>query len=207
MDWPDIRATYDAVAADYADAFADELAGKPFDRDLLDEFAATVDGPVLDLGCGPAGHVTRYLADRGVRVAGVDLAPEGIAEARRRHPDLEFRVGDLRAIPADDASLGGVVAFYSVIHLPRPELPLAFAEFRRVLVPGGQLLVAMHGGTGETGADEWFGRPVSVRATLVDADELAGLVTDAGLTLAARHERPPYAGEYPSQRLYVLARR
>lgn len=94
MDWPDIGATYDAVAADYADAFADELAGKPFDRDLLDEFADTVDGPVLDLGCGPAGHVTRYLADRGVRVAGVDLAHEGIAEARRRHPDLEFLAGD-----------------------------------------------------------------------------------------------------------------
>ena len=207
MDWPDIRATYDAVAADYASTFADELAGKPFDRAQLDEFAAVVDGPVLDLGCGPAGHVTRYLADRGVLVAGVDIAPEGVAEAQRRHPDLEFRVGDLRAIPAEDASLGGIVAFYSVIHLPRAELPLAFAEFRRVLAPGGLALVAMHGGEGETGAEDWFGHAVSVRATLVEPDELAGLVTDAGLTLAAQHERPPYPGEYPSQRLYVLARR
>lgn len=207
MNWPDIRATYDAVAADYADAFADELAAKPFDRALLDEFAATVDGPVLDLGCGPAGHVTRYLADRGARVAGVDLAPEGVAEARRRHPDLEFRVGDLRAIPADDSSLSGIVAFYSVIHLPRAELPLAFAEMRRVLAPGGLALVSMHGGTGEIGADEWFGHPVSVRVTLVEPDELAGLVTDAGLTRVTQHERPPYPGEYPSQRLYVLARR
>lgn len=207
MNWPDIRATYDAVAADYADAFADELAAKPFDRQLLDEFAATVDGPVLDLGCGPAGHVTRYLADRGARIAGVDLAPEGVAEAQRRHPDLEFRVGDLRAIPADDASLGGIIAFYSVIHLPRAELPLAFAEFRRVLVPGGRLLIAMHGGDGETGVDEWFGRPVAVCATLVTAAELLDLVTGAGLTSVERHERPPYAGEFPSQRLYVLARR
>lgn len=42
MSWPDLSKSYDAVAADYAAAFAEELAGKPFDRDLLDRFAATV---------------------------------------------------------------------------------------------------------------------------------------------------------------------
>ncbi|HWM04106.1 MAG TPA: class I SAM-dependent methyltransferase [Actinophytocola sp.] len=207
MTWPDIRATYDAVATEYADAFAGELANKPFDRALLDEFAARVDGPVFDVGCGPAGHVTRYLVDRGVRIVGVDVSPVSVAEARRRNPNMDFRIGDLRAIPAADGALAGVIAFYSAIHLPRAELPVAFAELARVLAPDGTLLLAMHAGVGETGVDEWFGREVSVRVTLVDSDELTRLVESAGLTVVERYERRPYPSEYPTPRLYVVARR
>lgn len=217
MAWPDIRHTYDVVARDYADSFADELAGKPFDRELLDAFAESVadaaaeavTGPVVDVGCGPAGHVTRYLADRlertDVRVEGIDLSPVVVGEARRRHPDLLFWVGDLRELPADDGALAGVVAFYSVVHLPRAQWPGAFAEFRRVLVPGGRLLVGVHGGVGETGVHGWFGRDVEIRTTLVDLDELTAVAAGAGLTVLERHQRPPYPGEYPSVRLYLLA--
>ncbi len=217
MTWPDIRHTYDVVAADYADTFADELAGKPFDRDLLDAFAESVAqpvlgpalGPVLDVGCGPAGHVTRYLADRldepGVRIEGIDLSPVVVGEARRRNPDLRFWVGDLRELPADDQALSGIVAFYSLVHLPRAQWRDAFVEFRRALVPGGLLLVGVHGGVGETGVERWFGRDVAIRTTLVDLDELTAMVTAAGLTVLERHQRPPYPGEYPSPRLYLLA--
>lgn len=205
MTWPDLRHTYDAVAADYAAAFAAELAGKPFDRELLDGFAAEVSGPVLDVGCGPAGHVTRYLADRGVRVGGVDLSPASVAEAARRHPDLTFRVGDLRALPVADGTLGGLVAFYSAIHVPRPDLPQAFAEFHRILAPGGALLLAMHGGAGELSADDWLGQGVAVRFTLVELAELAGLVESAGLAVTARHRRDPYPAEHPTPRLYLRA--
>jgi SAM-dependent methyltransferase len=206
-EWPDIAHTYDLVAEDYAEQFADELDHKPFDRKLLDAFAAEVEGPVLDVGCGPAGHVTRYLADRGVDASGADLSPHGIEVARSRHPDLRFDVADMRALPHAGASLGGIVAFYSVIHLSRPELPAAFQEFHRVLRPGGMLLIAMHGGTGEVGAEDWFERAVSVRATLVELPELTGLLEAAGFTITERHQRDPYEGEFPSQRLYVRASR
>lgn len=205
MDWPDIGHTYDVVAADYADSFADELNGKPFDRELLDSFAGSVGEPVLDVGCGPAGHITRYLAERGVLVEGLDLSPAVVAQARQRNPDLRFWVGDLRELPADDQALAGIVSFYSVVHLPRDQWPVAFAEFHRALAPGGLLLAGVHGGAGEVGVDGWFGHDVSIRTTLVDPGELAGLVTAAGLTIRERHQRPPYPGEYPSQRLYVLA--
>ena len=206
-EWPDIAGTYDVVAEDYAERFAGELADKPFDRKLLDTFADEVAGPVLDVGCGPAGHIARYLADRGVSVGGVDLSPHSIEVARVRNPDLRFDVADLRALPLADASLGGIVAFYSVIHLPRPELPAAFAEFHRVLRPGGALLVAMHGGEGEIGADDWFERGVSVRATLVSLPELTALFQAAGFTVTTEHERDPEPTEHPTSRLYVLARR
>jgi hypothetical protein len=108
-------------------------------------------------------------------------------------------------LPAGAASLAGIVAFYSIIHLPRPRIPAARAEFRRVLAPGGTLLAAMHGGTGETGSEAAFGLPVQVRATLVALDEFAAMAESAGLTIRERHERAPEPGEYPSPRLYLWA--
>jgi trans-aconitate methyltransferase len=205
-EWPDIKHTYDVVAEDYARSFADELAAKPFDRGLLDAFSKEVTGPALDIGCGPAGHVTRYLADRGMTIGGVDISPRSIEIAKATHADLEFQVADMRALPQTAASLAGIVAFYSVIHLPRPELPAAFAEFHRVLRPGGTLLVAMHGGSGEVGSDDWFDRDVAVRATLVELGEFTRLLEDAGFTIAERHQRDPYLSEYPTRRLYIVAR-
>lgn len=205
--WPDMAATYDAVAEDYAAAFAGELAGKPFDRNLLDEFAAAVRGrgQVLDVGCGSAGHVTRYLADRGVNAAGVDLSPGVIETARRYQPELKFEVADMRELPAADGSLAGIIAFYSVIHLPAGQVPFALAEFRRVLAPAGVLLIAMHGGAGVVGADDWFGQNVQVRATLWSLTELAAAIEATGFTVVRQHARRPYPGEHPTERLYVWA--
>ena len=205
--WPDIGHTYDVAAEYYASTFAGELDGKPFDRDLLDRCAAALAGrgEVWDVGCGAAGHLTRYLADRGVAASGADLSPGSVAVARRCQPGLTFRVADMCDLPAGDGSLAGIVAFYSMIHLPRPRIPVALAEFRRVLMPGGALVAAMHGGTGEIGSDAAFGLPVQVRATLVTLDEMAGMAESAGLTIRERHERAPYPDEYPSPRLYLWA--
>jgi SAM-dependent methyltransferase len=204
-EWPDIRATYDAVAKDYAAAFAGELAAKPFDRALLDDFAAACHGRVFDVGCGAAGHVTRFLADQGADVVGVDLSPASIEVARASQPGLRFEVADMRDLLAPDASLAGLVAFYSVIHLPRPQVPVALAEFRRVLQRGGVLLMAMHGGTGEMQSDDWFGQPVSVRASLWSLAELTEAVQAAGFVVRRHCARQPYQAEHPTERLYVWA--
>ena len=218
--WPDIAAAYDVAAATYADRFADELAGKPIDRRLLSDFARTVagQGPVWDVGCGAAGHITRFLADQEVGVVGSDISPGVVAEARRRQPGLDFRVADLRRLPVPDGSLAGILAFYSLIHLPRPQLPVALAEFRRALAPTGTLLVAMHSATtwspehgfspddgeaGEIVEAQAFGHPVEVRVTLVYMAELTQLAGDAGLPSIGGTERAPYPGEYPTRRIYV----
>ena len=85
------RDSYEAVAKQYADALGDELRHKPLDRALLVAFAEQVPGErrVWDAGCGP-GHVTAFLAGAGVTAAGVDLSDGMVAQARERHPGLEF---------------------------------------------------------------------------------------------------------------------
>src|SRR5438876_12115319 len=91
-----VRASYDRVAAEYAERIAGELAGKPFDRALLDRFADLVKplGPVCDLGCGP-GHVAAYLHERGADVFGIDLSQEMVAQARRLNPGLRIEAGTM----------------------------------------------------------------------------------------------------------------
>ncbi len=202
-----IAASYDRVAAAYAEAFFDELERKPLDRALLDGFAAELagSGAVCDLGCGP-GQVARYLVERGVEVFGLDLSREMVAVARRRNPHLCFRQGDLLALEVADGAWAGIVAFYSLIHVPRRAVPAALAELRRVLRPDGVLLLAVHGGSGEVQADEWFGQPVQLAATLFEPDELVAALQDAGFVVSELQERPPYDFEYQSRRLYLSAR-
>lgn len=202
-----VAATYDAVAEEYASRFLNELDGKPGDRDLLDAFAASVGdrGRVCDLGCGP-GHVARYLADRGVEVEGIDLSPTTVGVARRLHPHLTFSVGDMHQLAVEDATWAGIVAFYSVIHLPREELSGVFRELRRTLQPAGLLLLSAHGGKGEVEVDDWFGMGVGVAATLYRLGDLTTAVEEAGFVVEQAISRAPYPGEGGEERLYLLAR-
>jgi SAM-dependent methyltransferase len=201
---PDLAGTYDRVAEPYGEQFFDELARKPFDRELLDRFAARLSarGLVCDVGCGP-GHVGRYLTERGVDVFGLDLSSEMVALARRRNPSMRFEQGDLRALGLPDASLAGIVAFYSLIHLERAEIASALTELARVLVPGGLILIAFHGGDGAVHADDWFGQGVSIDATLYRPTEMAAAMERAGFHVETIATRVPYDFEYQSTRVYA----
>jgi len=201
---PDLAETYDRVAEPYGEQFFDELARKPFDRELLDRFAARVTGRgrVCDVGCGP-GHVGRYLAERGVDVFGLDLSAGMVALARALNPTMRFEQGDLRALALPDASLAGIVRFYSLIHLERSALVSALTELARVLVPGGPILIAFHGGDGEVHADDWFGRGVSIDATLHQPHDMATAMERAGFDVEAITTRAPYEFEYQTTRVYA----
>jgi SAM-dependent methyltransferase len=131
------RAGHDTVAADYAALAAGLLDGNPFDRavlalfaDLVRDAAADRGGRVVEVGCGP-GRITAHLTGLGLDVFGIDLSPAMIEQARLRHPDLEFRVGQMTALDVPSGALAGVVAWYSIIHVPPAEHSTVFAGFRR----------------------------------------------------------------------------
>jgi len=203
-----IRESYDSVARTYAAHLASELSGKPLDRHLLNRFAEEVRGRglVADLGCGP-GHVARYLHDQGVTMIGIDLSPQMIEEARRLNPGLEFKVGDMRKLSLPDASFVGVIAFYSIVHLAPDELPAIMAELRRVLMPGGLILVAFHIGRDVVHVDELFGEPVNLDFRFYVPADVIDALRATGLVVIEQVEREPYPGaEFPSRRCYLLAR-
>ena len=198
--------SYDTVAAEYTARIAGELAHKPFDRSLLDAFAARVKGPVADIGCGP-GHVGAYLSERAVPVTGIDLSDGMLAEARRLYPGIAFRRGDMTALDTPDGAWAGIVAFYSIIHVPRSAVPAALREFRRTLRPGGLLLLAFHVGSQSLHLDELWGHIVDVDFHFFEPAEMTTWLQAAGFEVEAAVERDPYAPdvEHQSRRAYLLA--
>lgn len=192
------RTAYDTVAVDYAELLRDELDAKPLDRAMLAAFAATVRGPVADLGCGP-GRVTAHLHDLGTHAFGIDLSPQMIEVARRTHPQLRFAVGSMTALDLDDRSLGGIVAWYSIVHTPPEQLPTAFAEFHRVLNPGGQLLLAFKAGNRHRHLNQAYGHELSLDVYWLPPDDVAELLRQAGFVMDARLIREPDETERPRQ--------
>jgi ubiquinone/menaquinone biosynthesis C-methylase UbiE len=205
--YDEILTTYDAIAEQYAIDYFEELARKPFDRELLAKFAELMQGGrVCDMGCGP-GHVGRYLASLGLDVLGVDISPSMIVVARRLNPDLQFEQGDMLRLQFADASFAGIAAFYSLIHIDRPRVPQALAELRRVLAKGGHMLVAFHAGEGEVHVEEIHGQTVPFHASFFGVEELEGFLEAAGFLVQETLDREPYEFEYQSRRAYILARK
>ncbi|WP_031507974.1 class I SAM-dependent methyltransferase [Streptomyces megasporus] len=201
------RASYDALAADYAAYAAGDLDDRPLNRAMLTAFAAYVQaaggGRVADVGCG-TGRVTALLHTLGVDAFGVDLSPAMVELARRTYPDLRFTEGTMTELDLADGSLAGLVAWYSVIHLPPERLPEAFEEFHRVLAPGGLLLLAFQTGDGVLHLDEALGHEVSLDFHRLRPDHVAGLLDEAGFEVRARVLREPEEERTPQA--YLLAR-
>ncbi|MFF7752818.1 class I SAM-dependent methyltransferase [Streptomyces sp. NPDC007971] len=187
------RGFYDAVAEDYAERFRGETATRtPLERALLGAFAELVGpgGTVADLGCGP-GWVTAHLASLGLDVFGLDLSESMLAIARREHPELRFEQGSMLGLDLADGELAGVVSWYSSIHTPVDRLPALLAEFRRVLAPGGHLLLAFQAGEEPLRLERPWGHPVTLDFQRRRPEQLARLLTDAGFTLGSRTVREP----------------
>jgi len=202
------RASFDAVAEEYAAGFADDLAARPLDRALLAAFAETLpSGPVVDVGSGP-GHVTAHLAGLGADVSGVDLSPGMVEVARRAYPALRFEVGSMLALDLADGVLAGLVSHYSIVNLPRDVVPAVFAEFARVLRPGGRLLLGFLFGDTDRHGTEWFGAPIDLHVHRWQPDVVTALLREAGLEVRATLVREPDDdGVELGPRAYLLAQR
>jgi SAM-dependent methyltransferase len=207
------RASYDAVAADYARRFGHELAAKPLDRAVISGFAEFVlaagGGPVADIGCG-TGRVTAFLDSLGLRAFGIDLSPQMVAVARQSHPGLRFEVGSMLSLDLPDGALGGLLAWYSTIHVPDEDLPGVFAGFGRVLAPGGYALLGFQAGDGPVHLTRALGHKISLDFHHRQPERVAGLLTQAGLVARARLLREPDEdGEFPERtpQAFVLARK
>jgi SAM-dependent methyltransferase len=206
---PNVQASYDTIADEYAQRIDNELAHKPFDRQLLDAFAAQTQGQglVADLGCGP-GMVAQYLHEHGVTVFGLDLSPRMIKRAGELHPGLEFRQGDFTQLDMPDDTWAGIVSLYSLIHVPRPDLQGVLAEFYRVLRPGGLLLVGFHVGSEIRHASDWWEHPVDLDFVFFEMAEVLGHLWSAGFDSELHVERDPYPEiELQTRRGYIMARK
>ncbi len=202
-----VRLLYDDMAPDYAARFGAELASAdPTDPDLEFLRAATDSfgqGPVLDLGCGPA-QVSRFLIERGRSAIGIDFAPGMLAAAARLVPQASLIAADLLALPLRPETCAAAIASYSLHHLPKSRLAEALAGLHAVLRPGGVLVVITHGGSGQERLDKPDGEVV---VSYYQPDELADRLRTAGFAAELITTRPPRPGEYQAEKIRISARK
>lgn len=200
-----IRTAYNALAGLYQ-ARIKEIPPNPLDDAILDVFAEYVGdaGPIADLGCGQ-GQLTDYLAASGYDVFGIDLSPEMLAIARATYPELRFGEGSMTELDIPDGSVAGVLSWYSTIHTPPTVVPTILAEFRRVLAPGGYLLLGFFSGDDLDGEPREFDHRVTPGFRW-PTGRIVELLAEAGLVEVARIEREPGAEER-FRRGAVLARK
>lgn len=166
-----------------------DLAEKVWLDALLEEVPDG--GSVLDLGCGSGEPIARYLVERGRKVTGVDAAPDMIALCRRRFPDHDWRIADMRGLDLG-RTFDGVIAWHSVFHLRPQDQRAMFAVYARHVAPGGVLMFTSGTEAGEVVGD-WRGEPL-YHASLSRADNRERL-DDAGFEPLIEPGPDPRIGE------------
>ncbi|MDO9378520.1 MAG: class I SAM-dependent methyltransferase [Nocardioidaceae bacterium] len=196
----DVEVSYSIRAEEYIELLGSTTASHLSDVQLITSWAREVDGPVVDAGCGP-GHWTSHLVDHGVDARGIDQVAGFIRHARETYPAVSFEVGSIDALPYDSDSVGGVLAWYSLIHHPPATIGLVLSELARVLRPGGALLIGFFIGP----AVEAFDHSI-VTAYRWPAEALIAELRSAGLEMVEIHTR---TGAQPKPRPHgaILARR
>ncbi|AOP53817.1 MAG: class I SAM-dependent methyltransferase [Brevibacterium aurantiacum] len=206
------RASYDAIAETYTDWISAELTAKPHDRAVLGAFSelvlSTGHSETLEIGCGP-GRITAFLAALGLSPSGLDLSPAMIAQATRLYPNLDFTTGSMTALPNLDNSVSGLVAWYSIIHIPDESLPTVFAEAARVLRPGGWFQLAFQLGDRVDHQAQAAGFDVDLDFHRRSIEQVLTIAEDHGFTPVTRIEREPdRSGPFPesTRQGYLLVR-
>lgn len=133
-----VKRIYSLIADEYTRRYCDDRFDTPIVAALIEVLPRG--GHVLDVGCGP-GTFTQLLSDEGFEVVGIDLSPDMLAQAKRRSPHVALHEMDMRTLEFDDTSFDGILAAFSLIHIPDNEISQVLSEFHRVLRPNGALLI------------------------------------------------------------------
>lgn len=194
-----VQQAYSSIADRYIGLFGSQEAVHPEDLRFIGRHLGRAAGPVLDLGCGP-GHLTGYLRSVRPDVTGIDVVPEFIAHARRAHPTARFDIGSMASLPMTDGTIAGALAWYSLIHADPREMNEALAEIRRVMMPGGRVVLGFFDGP----RCEPFAHQVFT-AHRWPVDELARRLAEVDLAELDRLQRPAEGERRPHAAIAATA--
>jgi len=201
------KIAYNKTADKYHKHFKDEINKKEYDRLILDRFSGMIkaDSTICDAGCGPSGHIGKYLAEKGHKVVGIDISQKCINFAVSTHPEIEFKVMDIMKTDFKDETFDAIISFYSIIYTPKEHINKIFAEFNRILKKGGKLLVVVKKGT-EEGIidDEWY-EGNKVYFTHFVEEEIGEYITNNNFKSDFIASRKPYDFEFNVERIYSIS--
>ena len=163
---------------------------------------------VLDAGCGTGVPTARQFQDAGLRVTGIDISEVMLTLARKNLPDADLRQMDLTEIGPELGSFDAAVAFFSLLMLPRADIPGVLGRLRDVLVPDGLLAIGMVEADIDNVPIDFLGKPV--RVTGYPREELARVVESTGfdvLEVADLSYAPVTTQVPPEVQLFLYCRR
>ncbi|MFJ8104853.1 class I SAM-dependent DNA methyltransferase [Streptomyces sp. NPDC096132] len=167
---------------------------------------------VLDLGCGTGLPTARRLAEAGLEVVGIDLSAGMVALARAHVPAGVFHQADIADLrpggPWDLGRFGAVAAFFSLLMLPRAEIPLALRTVHHLLVPGGLFVLSMVEADVDDFTIPFIGSTIRVSGYL--RDELREVVEAAGFEIVEESSytyAPATADVQPEVQIFLRCRR
>lgn len=201
---------FDAIGDRYDEAFPHKEGQLSAGEWLIDSLPAG--SRVLDLGCGTGVPTTRQLTDAGFEVVGIDLSRRMVQLAREYVPAATFHqldIADLRpGGPQDLGRFDAVAAFFSLLMLPRVEIPLALQTVRHLLVPGGLFVLSMVEADVDNYAIPFLGNTIRVSGYVLEdlhkVIEAGGfeIVKEASYTYA-----PAVADVPPEEQVFLCCRR
>jgi len=203
------RKAYNIAAEKHHVLFHNEMNEKEYDRNLLDSFADRFsdNSLICDAGCGPSGQIGRYLFEKGFNIIGIDISEKCVQLARQNNPGMKFECGDIGCMPFKDRCFDGVISYYSIIDTPKRYLNKIFSEFRRVLKPGGYLLVAVKAGKTEGYIYDLLDFKTKVYFTLFSEEEITGYFNQAGFFQEFIEKRNPYDFEITNERIFAIGKK
>lgn len=200
-----VAAGYDRIGGWYG-----EQAGRTRAADRARHEMALIEGlpagaEVLDLGCGAGVPTTQRLAQH-FAVTGVDISERQVARAQRNVPTARFIHEDMTQLDLPPGTFDGVVAFFSIIHVPREQQSELLQAIAAWLRPEG-IFVATMGAKGKASvfARDWLGVPMYWSS--FDSDTNQRLITETGLGIVSAREAVYEPDGVPGRFLWLVARK
>ncbi len=184
MDNTDIAiATYDKTADAYTQMYFDDASDHPY----FDPFIALLpENPiVLDVGCGP-GNTSAYLLQKGCDVRGIDISDEMLKIARQKVPLGRFSHMDMRHLGYPDSTFDGILAAYSLIHIPSDQIVTTLQGFHRVLRDHGVMEIITQQGEPDRIVDDHLKVGEKMFFNFFTKERISRYLIDAGFTIVSQ---------------------
>lgn len=195
---------FDAIAEEYQRVHADN----PFQRSAIEDLLSRLPprSSILDLGCGSGVPTARSLAAAGHHVTGIDVSGRMLELARQQVPEGEFRQEDMMQARFDDASFDAVVAYFSLLMLPKSDVAVMLDRIHGWLRSDGLLSLSMVNFDADAVPVEFMG--VHLRVTGYSPDGLADAIRGSKLTPISLEtvEHQPSVGPIEPQ-IFCLAQK
>lgn len=203
------KQAYNKAAEKYQQLFFDELDKKEFDKNYLDEFSKHFksNSIICDAGCGPCGHIAKYLTDKGMNVIGIDISEKCIEIAQKNFPTIRFEVGDFCKLNFSDNYFDGIISYYSVLDTPKIYLNKVMKEFNRVLKIGGYFLLAVKEGTTEGFQSDLLGIETEIYFSLFTKKEIEYFLESNNFKIIKIEIRNPSADEINIKRIFSISKK